>query len=123
MNQNPQLEPLDTEADLQKKNLTVERRLSDRILAWAFGGSVVVNIVWIALVSHSNLFGGGVIPPMKETAIKVFKRPPPPPKTKPKPPPPPPKHQPPPPHQKPLPHLTHPTPPQPHTHQVTVGVT
>lgn len=122
MNENPQLEPLDTEADFQKKNLTLERKLSDRILAWAFGGSVLVNIAWIVLVSHSSLFGKSVIPPMQEKEIKVFKRPPPPPKHKPKPPPPPPIHHPPPP-TKPLPHITHQKPPPPQVHQVQAHTT
>ena len=124
MNENPQLEPLklespETVAGLQAKSLKGEKSLSDRILAWAFAGSVVVNLVWIALVSHSHLFGGGsAIPPMKEMAIKVFKVHPPRPKaTKPKPPPPPPKRKPPPPHQKPLPRVVHHLPPpRPVTH-------
>lgn len=108
------------------------RSLADRILAWSFLASVVVNIAWVALVSHSNLFGGGVVPPTREHPVKVFKPIPvkPKPKKKELPPPPPPKQhkiQPPKP-LKPLIHPPRPTPPrpQPHpqpSHQVPVART
>jgi len=96
------------------------RSLADRILAWSFLASVVVNIAWVALVSHSNLFGGGVVPPTREHPVKVFKPIPvkPKPKKKELPPPPPPKQhkiQPPKP-LKPLIHPPRPTPPRPQPH-------
>ncbi len=96
------------------------RSLADRILAWSFLASVVVNIAWVALVSHSNLFGGGVVPPTKEHPIKVFKPIPvkPKPKKKELPPPPPPKQRKitPPKPLKPIIHPPRPTPPRPQPH-------
>jgi len=96
------------------------RSLADRILAWSFLASVVVNIAWVALVSHSNLFGGGVVPPTREHPVKVFKPIPvkPKPKKKELPPPPPPKQHKitPPKPLKPLIHPPRPTPPRPQPH-------
>ncbi len=104
------------------------RSLADRILAWSFLASVVVNIAWVALVSHSNLFGGGAVPALKEHPIKVFHPIPvkPKPKKKELPPPPPPKQRKitPPKPLKPIIHPPRPTPPRPAppqpSHQVTV---
>ena len=70
-----------------------EKSLSDRILAWSLTASVVINLAWIALVSHSDIFGAASsFTQLHEKKIKVFK--PIPQKPKPKkvlPPPPPPK--------------------------------
>ncbi len=117
---NPNVNPM--ENPNARHNLGVEKSLSDRILAYAFGASVLINIGWMVAVSHSDIFGkGGVIPATKETMIKVFHRPPPPkPKIKPPPPPPPPKQL---PHVKPPPLLRvqhSPPPPTPHVQQVQV---
>ena len=91
------------------------------------GASIFINIGWMVAVSHSDIFGkNGVIPAVRETQIKVFKRPPPPPpkRKKPPPPPPPPKQQ---PHVKPPPplliHHSPPPPPMPHMQQVRVATT
>lgn len=122
MNETPVEDNLVDEASFQSRN-RMEKSLSDRILGWAFLASVVVNISWVALVSHSNLFGSGKSPLMlTEKKIKVFKPIPIKPKPKPvKPPPPPPK----PPKQQPkiTPIHPHPTPPQPQRHQVQVHTT
>ena len=110
-----------TENPNARHSLGVEKSLSDRILAYAFGASVLINIGWMVAVSNSDIFGkGGVIPPPRETQIKVFKRPPPPkPKLKkPPPPPPPPKQQ---PHVKPPPLLIHHSPPPPPTPHMVVS--
>jgi len=115
MNETPPVnEPLVDPASAQSRN-KIEKSLSDRILGYAFLASVVVNVGWIALVSHSNLFGGGsVLPQLHERPVKIFKPIPIKPKPKPvKPPPPPPKPkvQ---PKIKPLEHVRpHPTPPRP----------
>lgn len=106
--------------------LVRERTLSDRILRYAFVASVVVNFGWIFWVAHSDIFGSGAVPAMRETQIKVFKKLPPKPKehkVKPPPPPPPPKPQ---PHIKPPPplHIVHLQPrPQPIVKQVRVAQT
>lgn len=93
------------------------RSLADRILAWSFLASIVVNVGWVALVSHSNLFGGGAVPALKEHPIKVFHpipvKPKPPKPIKP-PPPPPPQRKPPPPIKQII-HPPRPVPPRPQT--------
>lgn len=92
------------------------KSLSNRLLAYSFLVSVLVNIGWVVWVAHSDIFGGasGIVA-TRETKIKVFHpiaqkrklKPP-----RPLPPPPPPKQ---PPHVKPPPPLriprTHPPPP------------
>ena len=119
--------PVDTAS--AKSRHKAEKSLSNRILGYAFLASVVVNLGWVALVSHSHLFGKGSSPMMlHEKPIKVFK--PIPVKPKPKmlkPPPPPPKMPKVQPKIKPLaqhvhPHpalprpVTYPAPPRPVTH-------
>jgi len=105
------------------------RSLADRILAWSFLASVVVNVAWVALVSHSNLFGGGVVPPTREHPVKVFKPIPvkPKPKKKELPPPPPPRQHKitPPKPLKPIIHPPRPTPPRPAPplHRMNVATT
>ncbi len=122
MNETPVEDNLIDEASFQSRN-KIEKSLSDRILGYAFLASVVVNIGWVALVSHSNLFSSGKSPlALHEKPIKVFKPIPVKPKPKPvKPPPPPPK----PPKVQPkiTPIHPHPTPPQPQRHQVQVHTT
>lgn len=96
------------------------RRAQDRILKFCFTASVVVNALFVTWVSHSDLFSSGVmLPPLRETQIKIFKRPPPPkptPKVKP---PPPPKEQ---PHVL-TPPLLHVQPPRPVEHVQQVHLT
>ena len=96
------------------------RRAQDRILKFCFTASVVVNALFVTWVSHSDLFSSGaVLPPLRETQIKIFKRPPPPkpaPKIKP---PPPPKQQ----AHVPTPPLLHAQPPRPVEHVQQVRVT
>ncbi len=120
MNETPISDNLVDEAIVASRN-RMEKSLSDRVLGYAFGASIVINIVWVALVSGSNLFGkGGVIPVLHEKPLKIFK--PIPVKVKPKPPKPPP----PPPKQKVQPKITpiHPhTPPQPTHQHVSVRTT
>lgn len=122
MNETPVEDNLIDEASFQSRT-KMENSLSNRILGWAFGASVIINIVWVALVSGSNLFGkGGAVPQLHEVKIKTFKPIPVKPKPKPvKPPPPPPK----PPKVQPkiTPIHPHPTPPQPQRHQVQVHTT
>ena len=122
MNEPPVIDPLVHEAGVQSRN-RIEKSLSDRILGYAFVGSVVINIIWVALVSNSNLFGkGGVANVLHERPMKVFKPIPVKPKPKPvKPPPPPPKPK----LQKikPIIHPPRPTPPQPTRRPVSVAHT
>lgn len=120
MNEPPVIDNLVDESKAKSRD-KIEKSLSDRILGYAFVGSVVINIIWVALVSNSNLFGkGGVVNPMHEVRARVYKPIPIKPKPKPvKPPPPPPK-------QKVQPKITpiHPhTPPQPTHQHVSVRTT
>ena len=90
-----------------------EKSLSDRILAWSLTASVVINLAWIALVSHSDLFGAASsFTQLHEKKIKVFKPIPQKPKPKKELPPPPPPKQKPPPKLKPIKQLK-PLPPRP----------
>ena len=116
MNEPPVTDNLVDEAAVQSRN-KIEKSLSDRILGYAFVGSVVINIVWVVLVSNSNLFGkGGVVNVLHEQRVKTFKPiPVKPHKVKPPPPPPKPKLE----KIKPITH-PRPTPPQPQRHQVSV---
>ena len=99
------------------------RRAQDRILKYGLAASVVVNALFVTWVAHSDVFrDGALLPPSRETQIKVFKRPPPPkPQPKIKPPPPPP----PPPKSQVMPpplHVTHVEPPRPIPHTITTPV-
>lgn len=118
MNEPPVTDNLVDEAAVQSRN-KIEKSLSDRILGYAFVGSVVINIVWVVLVSNSNLFGkGGVVNVLHEQRVKTFKPiPVKPHKVKPPPPPPKPKIQP-----KITPIHPH-TPPQPTRQRVAVHTT
>jgi hypothetical protein len=131
MNETPPVNELLADPVSAESRNKIEKSLSDRILGYAFVASLVVNIGWIALVSHSNLFGGGsVLPILHEKPIKVFKpipikhhiKPP-------KPPPPPPKPPKIPPKIKPLQQHPRPTPPRPRptpapvSHSVSVHTT
>lgn len=125
MNETPVGDNLIDEAGFQSRT-KMENSLSNRILGWAFGASIIINIAWVALVSGSNLFGkGAALPILHEKPIKVFKPIPVKPKPKPvKPPPPPPR----PPKVQPkiTPIHPHPTPPRPRptpTHPVPVAHT
>jgi TonB family protein len=106
-----------------------EKSLSDRILGWSLAASVVINLAWIALVSHSDLFGSASsFTQLHEKKIKVFKPIPQKPKPKKELPPPPPPKQKPPPKIKPLKQIKplpprptpRPTPPVP-THTIKVA--
>jgi TonB family protein len=106
-----------------------EKSLSDRILGWSLTASVVINLAWIALVSHSDIFGAAAsFTQLHEKKIKVFKPIPQKPKPKEVKPPPPPPRQKPPPKIKPLKQIKplpprptpRPTPPVP-THTIKVA--
>ena len=62
MNETPVGDNLIDETSFQTRD-KMERSLSNRILGWAFGASIIVNIGWVALVSGSNLFGQWPLPP------------------------------------------------------------
>jgi len=103
----------------ETQSIAKQRSLADRILLYSVVGSLLVNLGWLALVSNSNLFGGGGVADLTPKLVKLVKPPIPqkPKPKKPKPPPPPPKQKvvppkirplkPPPPHQLPRPQPAH----------------
>ncbi len=115
----------------ETQSIAKQRSLADRILLYSVVGSLLVNLGWLALVSNSNLFGGGGVADLTPKLVKLVKPPIPqkPKPKKPKPPPPPPKQKvvppkirplkPPPPHQVPRPQPRQPTP----VHRMAVATT
>jgi len=76
----------------ETQSIAKQRSLADRILLYSVVGSLLVNLGWLALVSNSNLFGGGGVADLTPKLVKLVKPPIPqkPKPKKPKPPPPPP---------------------------------
>ena len=73
MNETPVREhPVDTAS--VKARHHAEKSRSNRILGYAFVASVALNLGWVALVSHSHLFGKGSAPLMlHEKLIRIYK--------------------------------------------------